>query len=330
MTSQVDGSCRSHGPLKKGSENGSEWQHKDSMPDIAKAQTSKVQVPLDWVGMGEVETVVLYENSHETHLLPAKADIYVNLTDPEAKGIHMSRIYLLATKELENKTTTASNISSLLKGMVSSQDGRSKKARVNLRFELPIKRKALISDLEGVRHYPIRLEWELNEDGELTQIYEFEVMYSSTCPCSAALARQLIKNKWLEDFSSEKEVSIDDVAAWLEREQSIVATPHAQRSRATVRLKMKNSIDVDYIKYINRIEQTLKTPVQTAVKREDEQEFARLNGTHLMFCEDAARDIYSSLQSETDVQDFWLRVEHLESLHSHNAVSETSKYGRRI
>ena len=30
----------------------------------------------------------------------------------------------------------------------------------------------------------------------------------------------------------------------------------------------------------------LKTPVQAAVKREDEQEFARLNGQNLMFCED--------------------------------------------
>ena len=40
---------------------------------------------------------------------------------------------------------------------------------------------------------------------------------------------------------------------------------------------------------VDLVENSLKTPVQAAVKREDEQEFARLNGQNLMFCEDAAR-----------------------------------------
>lgn len=303
---------------------------KQIMPDITKAQKSSVNIPLDWVGMGEVETSLQYKVENKDYSLPAKANIFVNLIDPMAKGIHMSRIYLLATQNLENKTANTENIKSLLNDMILSQDGRSDKAKVQLHFELPVMRKALMSDLEGLRHYPITLNWELSKGGELKQVYEFEVVYSSTCPCSAALARQLIKNKWLEDFGSKKEVDINDVALWLEKEESIVATPHAQRSKAIVRLKINNQVDIDYIKYIDVLENTLKTPVQTAVKREDEQEFARLNGSHLMFCEDAAREIYSALNNDDEVQDFWLRVEHLESLHSHNAVSETSKFGLKI
>lgn len=314
---------------------------KESMPDITSLQSSNVQIPLDWVGMGEVETSIQYSLgrpkseaggsvTEDKFFLPAKANIFVNLLDPNAKGIHMSRIYLLATQELEKNAITVESVKNLLKNMVSSQDGRSTKAKVNLRFDIPVRRKALKSQLEGLRHYPIHIHWELNEKGELEQIYELEVIYSSTCPCSAALARQLIKNKWLSDFDSKSEVSIETVAEWLEKQESIVATPHAQRSRAVVRLKINNNIDIDYIKFIDLLENTLKTPVQTVVKREDEQEFARLNGSHLMFCEDAAREIYSALQKESNVQDFWLRVEHLESLHSHNAVSETSKYGVKI
>ncbi len=307
---------------------------KDVMPDITKAQKSNFQIPLDWVGMGEVETSIQYKFADQSYLLPAKANIYVNLIDPNAKGIHMSRIYLLATQALENQMASSANITALLKSMVASQDGRSDKAKINLHFELPVKRKALMSELEGLRHYPVSLDWQLNEKNELEQIYEFEVIYSSTCPCSAALARQLIKNKWLADFGSSNlsssPITVEDVAAWLEKEQSIVATPHAQRSRALVRLKINNTQNIDFIKFIDLLESTLKTPVQTAVKREDEQEFARLNGSHLMFCEDAAREIYSALKVEDQVEDFWLRVEHLESLHSHNAVSETSKYGHKI
>lgn len=303
---------------------------KDTMPDITKASKSTVRIPLDWVGMGEVETSIQYKSKGKIYSLPSKANIYVNLSDPSAKGIHMSRIYLLATQELENNSVTPTNIKNLLQQMIASQDGRSNKAKIELHFELPIQRKALMSDLEGLRHYPITLNWELETSGELKQILEFEVIYSSTCPCSAALARQLIKNKWLEDFNSKDQVDIHEVAAWLEREESIVATPHAQRSKALVRLKLDNTIDLNYIKYIDLLENTLKTPVQTAVKREDEQEFARLNGSHLMFCEDAAREIYSALKQDFEIKDFWLRVEHLESLHSHNAVSETSKFGNKI
>jgi GTP cyclohydrolase I len=76
---------------------------------------------------------------------------------------------------------------------------------------------------------------------------------------------------------------------------------------------------------VDRIEGSLKTPVQTAVKREDEQAFARLNGQNLMFCEDAARRMQSALQSDERIADFWLRASHFESLHAHDAVAVAVK-----
>ena len=76
---------------------------------------------------------------------------------------------------------------------------------------------------------------------------------------------------------------------------------------------------------IDLIEGALKTPVQTAVKREDEQEFALLNGQNLMFCEDAARRLQEVIDVEPLFKDFWLRVNHLESLHAHNAVAIVTK-----
>ena len=65
--------------------------------------------------------------------------------------------------------------------------------------------------------------------------------------------------------------------------------------------------------------------MQAAVKREDEQEFARLNGQNLMFCEDAARRLQHTMNASTQFDDFWLRINHLESLHAHDAVSVTTK-----
>jgi GTP cyclohydrolase I len=65
----------------------------------------------------------------------------------------------------------------------------------------------------------------------------------------------------------------------------------------------------------------LKTETQVMVKREDEQAFAELNGANIKFVEDAARLLYRELASDKRIADFQIACSHLESLHSHDAVS---------
>src|SRR3546814_18432134 len=66
---------------------------------------------------------------------------------------------------------------------------------------------------------------------------------------------------------------------------------------------------------VDAIEAALGTPVQTAVKREDEQAFARLNAENLMFCEDAARRVAAALPADERIERFDATVPHFESLH---------------
>lgn len=70
---------------------------------------------------------------------------------------------------------------------------------------------------------------------------------------------------------------------------------------------------------IDQVEEVLATPVQTAVKRADEQTFARLIGQNLMYVEGAARRIHSALPGRYD--DFQSKIRHLESLQSNDAVA---------
>ena len=44
-----------------------------------------------------------------------------------------------------------------------------------------------------------------------------------------------------------------------------------------------------------------------------------------MFCEDAGRKLKSGLDDDERVEDFWVRIEHHESLHVHDAVSVFTK-----
>ena len=77
---------------------------------------------------------------------------------------------------------------------------------------------------------------------------------------------------------------------------------------------------------IFQCEDAIGTPVQTGVKREDEQAFARLNGDNSLFCEDAARRLKGFLNGLDKVQGYHFKVEHQKSLHAHNAVVIDQKY----
>ena len=296
-----------------------------SMPDIATVAQPKAPGLLDWVGMSEIEVpLALPTRNGEVTRAVAKAQAYVNLINPEAKGIHMSRLYLLLD-EACSQTMTAAGLRDTLARFLESHQGLSDKAYVDFRFEFLARRPALKSEFSGWKAYPARIRAMEDPAGFHFEL-KVDIPYSSTCPCSAALARQLIQRQFQKDFGSQKTVSVDDIYSWLGTEQGIVATPHSQRSIAEIKVKLTGETDSFPLEaLIDLIEGTLKTPVQTAVKREDEQEFALLNGQNLMFCEDAARKIQGALNEQIEYQDFWVRVNHLESLHAHNAVAIVTK-----
>jgi GTP cyclohydrolase I len=195
---------------------------------------------------------------------------------------------------------------------------------VRIRFDHLVRRPALASAHSGWRAYPVEIGAQLAGDRFVAEL-RVAVEYSSTCPASAALARQLIQERFATDFGDRSSIGRDDVLAWLGSEEGIVATPHSQRSTADVRVRLAPGFDFPIVELIDRIEHALATPVQTAVKREDEQAFALANGQNLMFCEDAARRIRNALDADERIADFRVRAAHHESLHPHDAVAIATK-----
>ncbi|WP_440874751.1 GTP cyclohydrolase FolE2 [Thalassotalea sp. PLHSN55] len=297
-----------------------------SMPDIANHTTAQTEGTLDWVGMSNIEMPVMVASKDETdRLVSAHVDAFVNLNDPTAKGIHMSRLYLLLDELSGSGTLNYQSLVTLLDNFITSHQDLSDNAKVQFRFDYHLRRKSLISGKEGWRAYPVVLTGRLNK-GQLTIELSIDVRYSSTCPCSAALARQLIQQSFREKFAQDETANLDSIHEWLGTTEGIVATPHSQRSVAEVKVKLSQSTEQFPITdIVDLIENALQTPVQAAVKREDEQEFARLNGQNLMFCEDAARRLQHAMNLGENYDDFWLRINHLESLHAHDAVSVATK-----
>ena len=297
-----------------------------SMPDIANEVKARVSGRLDWVGMDEIELPVkLATAGTEMPRTSARVTAYVNLNEAEVRGIHMSRLYLHLDRCLSQDTLSPASLRHMLKEFLDSHSDLSDHALVRIDFDYLVRRPALKSEYSGWKRYPVYLAGMLAENEFRIEI-GCDVLYSSTCPCSAALARQLIQQQFQEDFSSEESLDYQQVLNWLGSEQGICATPHSQRSKAEIRVALAPSFELfPFLDMIDKIEDALKTPVQTAVKREDEQAFAKLNGENLMFCEDAARRIQEALEADPRILDFWARTTHFESLHPHDAVAVITK-----
>ncbi len=304
--------------------------HTLALPDVAKDRPDLLLAgALDWVGMSGIEVPVLLKDSQEqTYRTAARASSFVSLENSESRGIHMSRLFKELQDSLATKALDFPLLASVLKSFLTSHEGLSQKAKVELQFQALVQRQALKSDNKGWRTYPVKLSSELQKGREPRFYVETTVTYSSTCPASAALSRQLIQENFKGQFRGQ-DLDFKEVYDFLGTPKGIVATPHAQRSEARVRIEVASSSSFSYENLIDLIEEALQTPVQTLVKREDEQEFALRNGQNLMFCEDAARRVQAVLMKESAVLDFIAEMKHLESLHPHDAVSVVSR-GREL
>jgi GTP cyclohydrolase IB len=298
------------------------------MPDVA-GDAAALARPLDWVGMRNIALPLRIRDADGTTLqVPASVDVSVDLREPDARGIHMSRLYLQLQDLLAEEGLTPARLRRVLQACIDSQGALSSSARITLRYEQLLKRRALASDNSGWKRYPLEIDATLVQN-HLRLTIAYSVEYSSTCPASAALSRQLNAERFAEDFAVAHPISTQVVRDWLASERGLAATPHAQRSRADIRVELQPGFEEwPVADLIDRAEAALGTPVQTAVKREDEQAFARLNAEHLMFCEDAARRVAAALAEDARVQRFDVRVAHYESLHPHDAVAQVSGQGR--
>ena len=302
---------------------------RSALPDVAFDAAAAARA-LDWVGMSNIALPLRIAGNDGTPIqVAASVDVSVNLRDPNARGIHMSRMYLHLQNAFASETLTPAGLRRALQSLIDGQGGISSAARVVLRYEQLLLRPALASQNSGWKRYPVEIDARLIE-GHLHLGLRFAVEYSSTCPASAALSRQLNAERFAADFAAAHPLSTAVVSDWLASERGMAATPHAQRSRADVRVELRPAFDeLPLVALIDALEHALATPVQTAVKREDEQAFARLNAENLMFCEDAARRVAAALSADPRIERFDAEVAHFESLHAHDAVARVTGQGAR-
>ena len=106
------------------------------LPDIANEPHSGPNAPLNWVGMSEIELPVHVLNGKGKQIQTvASVQAYVNLVDPEAKGIHMSRLYLAIDQILSDNTITPALLEKVVTHFAESQEGISDSAYLECRLQ---------------------------------------------------------------------------------------------------------------------------------------------------------------------------------------------------
>ncbi|MEM9101426.1 MAG: GTP cyclohydrolase FolE2 [Pseudomonadota bacterium] len=296
-----------------------------ALPDVTSDFNVLNPSTLKWVGMEEIAVPIMIKlQNKKLQAITAKANVLVSLDDPNQKGIHMSRLHSIINQLAEHECNKG-YIGKLLDEIIESQSDIGQAAKIELSFEIILTKPALLSGKSGYQSYPMTLRAEKAPQGLVFEL-ECRIPYSSTCPCSASLARQLYAQAIDAKFE-DATINKSDLLEWIQSSEGSIATPHSQRSYAYIHLVLDNKYDdwPNLEGVVFQIEEMISTPVQTAVKRVDEQEFARLNAENLMFCEDAARRIKTGLDNFQGITNFWLKVEHQESLHAHNAVAYAQK-----
>lgn len=275
--------------------------YRQSLPDMMEAAHDAIQganVPIQQVGIHNFKLPLKYRTkAGQTLTLETSVTGTVSL-EAELKGINMSRI-MRTFYEHKGGVITGEWMGKVLKNYLRNVD--SKDARLKIAFSYPMLQSSLRSGLEGWQFYHVAFEGVMTHTGRYRRFIHFDFVYSSACPCSAELS----------------EHARDQRGAY--------TVPHSQRSKARVTVEEAEGRKI----WIEDIHQhclnALHTETQVMVKREDEQAFAELNGAYLKFVEDAARLLYREFDGDRRIADFRIACSHLESLHSHDAVSVICK-----
>ena len=138
-----------------------------SMPDVAtNSMVDHLHSTLDWVGMSEIHLPArISDTLAGERPVSTSIQAYVSLSNPDAKGIHMSRLYLMLEETFGDHSVSAHSIEQLLNNFLETHDGLSDKAFVQFDFEYSMRRPALKSSYAGWKSYPVTIKATLAPDG---------------------------------------------------------------------------------------------------------------------------------------------------------------------
>jgi len=85
-----------------------------NMPDVSSMGLQQPHATLDWVGMAGIHQPLNVRDGRAVRQAQARVQIYVDLADELAKGIHMSRLYLILDEHAETRALSPAGLKLML------------------------------------------------------------------------------------------------------------------------------------------------------------------------------------------------------------------------
>jgi GTP cyclohydrolase I len=290
------------------------------------------RVRINKVGVSGVDLPVKFIRRDGTmEQLHARVSLYGSLDNPQAKGLNLSRFPIVMHDALADHISIE-GITNVLHALQEKQGSNS--IYCKMKFKYPWTQEALrtrkelapvkdgiditqhpkffkivdgvaLSTEKAIGHifYDCELDAQLH-NGEYKFLLVVNYIYSSTCPCSFELAQDARDKR------------------------GVAANGHSQRSIAKITVEFDPREPVYIEDIIEMARKQVPTEVVIICKRRDEQAFAELNGSNLLFCEDSARLLFEGLDemyNNDRIFDFSVVVDHLESLHPWSATAIITK-----
>lgn len=275
-------------------------EYLDSMPDLQNSDFTGI--PIDFVGIHNFHVPIrIKEKGGDTQEVMVSITGTVSL-DANHAGINMSRIIRTFYKSKDD-IFDINKLEEVLRNY--QKDLKTFDAHILMNFKYRVWQDALRSVKDdgtpegGWQYYNITFDCNLDHNREFKKIMWVDYVYSSACPCSTALSEHAALTR------------------------GVYGIPHSQRSVARIGVEFNEDIWIEDM--LDMCNNALKTETLVFCKRQDEQAFAELNGSHRKFVEDAIRYLADELNNDQRVLDYKVICSHRESLHSHDAVAVITK-----
>ncbi|MBC8060137.1 MAG: GTP cyclohydrolase I FolE2 [Clostridiaceae bacterium] len=209
--------------------------------------------------------------------------------EQDLKGANMSRLPILLSEFGEN-TLELSDIKKDLKTLIHAMVKKmeSKDGYLEMEFEFFLKKKAPVSDFQGIMPYKCKVfgSLHLEPSTEYDFILSVEVPVTTLCPCSKAIS----------EYSA-----------------------HNQRGYVQVSLRYSDLMYIEDI--IEVVESSASCDIYPILKRIDEKYVTEKAYENPRFVEDMVRLVAERLQEDNRVSWFSISSRHQESIHAHDAFA---------
>jgi GTP cyclohydrolase IB len=261
------------------------------LPDIQNTKPI-IERHIRKVGVKNIDVPLMIENQlGGFNEVVAQVSMFGSLSK-YIKGVSMSR-FIETLKPYLRRPLKFFLIEKILKDLKKTLEVDD--AYISFKFKLPILKNSPISKISFPIYHQCKFQGQI-VNGNYRFFQGVVVQYASYCPCSAELCKDL----------SEKDSS---------------GFPHNQRSFCYALIEALGEEYVWLEDIIEAIEKATKNSVYAVLKRSDEQEIARIASQNPMFVEDSVRAISEELDKNKKIYDWYLMVEHEESIHPSNAVA---------